>query len=81
MNKQVRIRMGKALVVLALVLGIVGFSWSSAEASACYYYIGCEYCSCMEQGCIAGTEVPECGANYSCCVSAFRDCWRWCIWY
>lgn len=84
MNTQVQIRLGKALVVLALVFGMVGLFGQPAEAhyaAPCYYYAGCEYCDCMEYRCGLGQEIPECGGNASCCSSALSGCWRYCTWY
>lgn len=84
MSRRVQFRLVKALVILALAVGVLGLP--SAEAAwpapgTCGLYIGCEFCSCLQHGCFNGTEFPECGGNASCCESKVSFCWPGCTWY
>lgn len=88
MTKQNRVRIGKLLVVLALVLGIAGFTEYKAEAYCqgssfpyCTACMNCEGCAASEQSCIAGTANGPCYGDASCCQQLFSGCYQCCVWY
>ena len=83
MKKRTGIRMGMALFILMLALGVAGFPGQDADAATyCTAYTSCEHnCMPREEACLAGTLNPECGGDWYCCNQKLSRCWDCCIWY
>jgi hypothetical protein len=89
MEKRNRMRLGMALLILAITLAIVGLPDRSAYAGcgispACSGWNvcpRCENCEAREQACLDGFIRPECGGDPSCCAAAVSACYNCCIWY
>lgn len=76
MSRKVRLRLIQALVLLALAFGAIELPSAEAQWDTCMALIGCEYCQCEENRCIA--EDPECAGNAACCRAKLSFCWFWC---